>query len=167
MWAVPTTQVHKVNVAIIPYTDTCTLQLHYIEEGVERETRYRWHSIGIAAEQAAFVWAYAANRRWWLGEKIMEYEVEGPRPRGRPKRTWRKVVREDWQARKMNKEDATDHCKWRKMIKDVRWSGWVWVGECFFWYQPTRVVPDQNGLNGCVCYTTLNYIEWMHYAIND
>ena len=41
MWAVPTTQVHKVNVAIIPYTDTCTLQLHYIEEGVERETRYR------------------------------------------------------------------------------------------------------------------------------
>ena len=22
----------------------------------------------------------------------MEYEVEGPRPRGRPKRTWREVV---------------------------------------------------------------------------
>jgi len=27
---------------------------------------------------------------------------------------------EDCQARKMNKEDAVDHCKWRKMIKDVR-----------------------------------------------
>jgi len=25
------------------------------------------------------------------------------------------------------------------------------VGECFFWYQPTRVVPDQRPLNGCVC----------------
>ena len=24
------------------------------------------------------------------------------------------------QARKMNKEDAIDRCKWRKMIKDVR-----------------------------------------------
>jgi len=51
----------------------------------------------------------------------------------------------------MNKEDATDRCKWRKMIKDVRRSGWVWVGECFFWYRPTRVVPDQRPLNGCVC----------------
>jgi len=55
----------------------------------------------------------------------MEYEVEGPRPRGRPKRTWREVVREDCQARKTNKEDAIDPCKWRKMIKDVRRSGWT------------------------------------------
>ena len=77
--------------------------------------------------------------------------VEGPRPRGRPKRTWREVVRQDCQARKLNKEDAMDRCKWRKMIKDVRWSGWVWVGECFFWYRPTRVVPDKRPLNGCVC----------------
>jgi len=47
----------------------------------------------------------------------MEYEVEGPRPRGRPKRAWREVVREDCQARKLNKEDAMDRCKWRKVIK--------------------------------------------------
>jgi len=71
------------------------------------------------------------NRLHWYGhvlrkedddsvKKCMEYEVEGPRPRGRPKRTWREVVREDCQARKMNKEDAIDCCKWRKMIKDDR-----------------------------------------------
>ena len=30
------------------------------------------------------------------------------------------VVREDCQARKMNKEDAMDHCKWRKMIRNVQ-----------------------------------------------
>jgi len=30
------------------------------------------------------------------------------------------VVQEDCQARKLNKEDAMDRCKWRKMIKDVR-----------------------------------------------
>jgi len=29
-------------------------------------------------------------------------------------------VREDCQARKLNKEDAMDHCKWRKVIKEVR-----------------------------------------------
>jgi len=50
----------------------------------------------------------------------MEYEVEGSRPRRRPKRTWKEVVREDCQAHKLNKEDAMDHCKWRKVIKEVR-----------------------------------------------
>ena len=50
----------------------------------------------------------------------MEYEVKGPRPRARPKRTWREVVREDCQAHKLNTEDAMDHSKWRKLIKDVR-----------------------------------------------
>ena len=56
----------------------------------------------------------------WV-KKCMEYEVEGPRPRGRPKRTWREVVvRQDCQTRKMNKKDVIDRCKWRKMIKDVR-----------------------------------------------
>ena len=71
------------------------------------------------------------NRLRWYGhvlrkddddwvKKCMEYEVQGPRPRGRPKRTWREVVREHCQARKMNKEDAMDRCGWRKMIKDVR-----------------------------------------------
>jgi len=37
------------------------------------------------------------------------------------------------------------------MIKEARWSGWVWVGECFLWYRPTRVVPDQRPLNGRCC----------------
>jgi len=102
------------------------------------------------------------NRLHWYGhvlrkddddwvKKCMEYEVESPRRRGRPKRTWREVVREDCQARKLNKQDAMDRCKWRKMIKYVWWSGRVWVGECFFWYQPTLVVPDKRPLNGCVC----------------
>ena len=30
------------------------------------------------------------------------------------------VVREDCQARKLNKEDAMDRCKWREMIKEAR-----------------------------------------------
>ena len=25
------------------------------------------------------------------------------------------------------------------------------MGECLFWYRPTRVVPDQRPLNGCCC----------------
>jgi len=49
----------------------------------------------------------------------MEYEVEGRRPRGRPKSTWREVVEKDCQADKLNKEDAIDCSRWRKLIKDV------------------------------------------------
>ena len=89
----------------------------------------------------------------------MEYEVEGSRPRGRPKRTWKEVVWEDCQARKLNKEDAMDHCKWRKMIKEVRWTGLVWAGEWFFWYRHTRVVQDKRPLYGgcCCCFFNHNF----------
>jgi len=51
----------------------------------------------------------------WV-KKCMEYEVDG----SRPKRTWKEVVREDCQARKLNSEDAIDRRKWRKVIKEVR-----------------------------------------------
>jgi len=30
------------------------------------------------------------------------------------------LILEDCQARKLNKEDAMDRCKWRKMIKEAR-----------------------------------------------
>jgi len=71
------------------------------------------------------------NRLHWCGhvlrkedddwvKKCMEYEVEGPRPTGRPKRTWREVVKKDCLARKLNNEDAMDRSKWKKSIKDVR-----------------------------------------------
>ena len=43
----------------------------------------------------------------WV-EKCMEYEVEGSRPRGRPKRTWKEVVQNDCQPHNSNKKDAMD-----------------------------------------------------------
>jgi len=54
----------------------------------------------------------------WV-KKPMDNEVHGPRPRGRPKRTWREVVEKDCQARKLNKEVSVDHSQWRKLIEDV------------------------------------------------
>ena len=51
----------------------------------------------------------------WV-KKCTVYEAEGTRP----KRTWREVVEKDCQARKLNKEDAVDHSRWRKFIKGVR-----------------------------------------------
>jgi len=74
----------------------------------------------------------------WV-KKCMEYEVEGSRPRGRPKRTWREVVQKDCQACNLNRKDAMDCGRWKKLIK----IGW-WVDECLFWYQLIRVVPDKG-----------------------
>jgi len=48
----------------------------------------------------------------------MEYEVEGARPRGRPKKTWRKIVEKDCQARKLHREYAMNRNRWRKQIRD-------------------------------------------------
>jgi len=41
----------------------------------------------------------------------MEYEVEGIRPRGRPKRVWTEVVQKDCQEGKLNRVDAVDGCR--------------------------------------------------------
>ena len=53
----------------------------------------------------------------WV-KKCMEYEVEGSRPRGRPKRTWLQVVCKHCQASKLSKEDAIVRSRWRKLIND-------------------------------------------------
>jgi len=74
---------------------------------VLQQNRLRWYGHLLQKEDDDWV------------KKCMEYEVQGPRPRGRPKRTWRQVVKEDCQARKLNTEDAMDCSKWRKLIKDV------------------------------------------------
>jgi len=50
-------------------------------------------------------------------KKCMEYVVEGSRPRGRPKRKWKEVVQKDCQARHLNREDAMDRSRWKKLIK--------------------------------------------------
>jgi len=67
-------------------------------------------NLGTTANQAVIVWACVANTDIWM-KKCMEYEVEGCRPRGKPKRTWREVVQKDCQARKLNRDDAMDHSR--------------------------------------------------------
>jgi len=52
----------------------------------------------------------------WV-KKCTEYEVEGSRPRGRSKTTWKEVVQKDCQARNLNREDAIDRGRWKKLIK--------------------------------------------------
>jgi len=47
-----------------------------------------------------------------MKERVLDQEVD-------KKRTCTQVVAKDCQARKLNKQDAMDHSRWRKLIKDV------------------------------------------------
>jgi len=42
----------------------------------------------------------------------MDFVVEGVRPRGRPKRTWKEVVEGYMKSLKLRKEEALVHSKW-------------------------------------------------------
>jgi len=60
-----------------------------------QRNRLRWYGHVLRKEDTV----------WCLGEenkKCMEYEVEGSRPRGRPKMTWKEVVQKDCQAHNLN-----------------------------------------------------------------
>jgi len=61
-----------------------------------QQNRSRWYGHVLRKEDTDWV------------KKCMEYEVEGSRPRSRPKRTWRDVVQKDCQARSLNREVAMD-----------------------------------------------------------
>jgi len=62
----------------------------------------------------------------WV-KKCMKYEAEGSRPRGRPKRTWREAMQKDCQARNLNREDAMDRGRWKKLIKIGHDQDGEWV----------------------------------------
>ena len=85
---------------------------------VERDTRIRCHNLSTTVKQVAMVLACVAKRRQLLGEESVDYEMEGARPRGRPKKTWRKIVEKDCQVRGLNREDAMDRSRWMKQIRD-------------------------------------------------
>jgi len=70
-----------------------------------QQNRLRWYGHVLRKEDTDWV------------KKCMEYEVEGSAPRGRLKRTWKEVVQKDCQAQNLEKEDAMDRGRWKKLIK--------------------------------------------------
>ena len=82
----------------------------------------------------------------WV-KKYMEYEVEGARPRGRPRKTWRETVEKDRKACRLNREDAMDRSRWRKQIGifDDR-DGCEWVNVSSSAGSPGLSWPKSNEL---------------------
>src|SRR5260221_1107364 len=87
---------------------------------------------------------------WVKGCTVLE--SEGPKPRGRPKKTWMEVVKRDMKEMGLSREDAEDRVEWREKLK----GGTANPGEpgnkslkpiyiCWFiyWFQRSK--------EGCVC----------------
>ena len=66
-----------------------------------QQNRLQWYGHVLSKEDTNWV------------KKCLEYDVEGSRPRGKRK----EVVQKDCQARNLNREDAVDHGRWKKLIK--------------------------------------------------
>ena len=51
--------------------------------------------------------------------KRIAFVVEGARPTGQPKRTWKDIVEGDMKSLKINKKDGLVQSKWRRLITDT------------------------------------------------
>jgi len=86
----------------------------------ERE-RLEIDYIIILVQHNRLIWFGCISRKDkndWVKEYV-DFELEGVKPRSRPKRTWSEVVETDFQIRKLCKGDAVDHSKWRQLVKDI------------------------------------------------
>ena len=99
------------------YADDLAVIAETEEELIKRLNEWK-DDIALVLQQNRMHWYGHVLRKDdddWV-KKCMEHEVEGS-TKGK---TWKEVIREDCQARKLNKEDAMDRCKWRKVIKEAR-----------------------------------------------
>jgi hypothetical protein len=82
------------------------MEVENIEEKV-REARLRWYGHVKRREDS------------YVGKKVLDMEVSGKRPRGRPKTRFMDVVREDMKAVGAREDEVWDRTMWRKRCKSA------------------------------------------------
>src|SRR5260221_21070 len=96
-------------------------------------------AIGVVAKRNRLRWLGHVERKddcdWVKGCTVLE--VEGPKPRGGPKKTWMEVVKMDMKEMGLRRDDAQDRVEWWRRLRGGR---------------PTRVNLETGPLNRkCVC----------------
>ena len=76
---------------------------------VIRMGRLRWFGHMRRREESSWV------------RRCMDMEIEGRNPKGRPKLTWRQVVRQDLELMGMEEEEAEDRDYWRFRLDCMRY----------------------------------------------
>ncbi|XP_066974261.1 uncharacterized protein [Macrobrachium rosenbergii] len=73
------------------------------------------------AQERGLQWYGHVMRRdeTYVGRRVMQMEVPGGRARGRPKRRWTDVVREDLRDEQLSENDAFDRARWRKAVRNI------------------------------------------------
>ncbi len=61
-------------------------------------------------------WFRHVRREEHILRQAVTFKVEGRRPPGRPKKTWRKVVEEDMRMMNIKEKMALDRQQWRRLI---------------------------------------------------
>ena len=70
-----------------------------------REARLRWYGHVLRKDD------------WYIGRRMLKMELPGKRKRGRPKRRFMDVVKEDMAEVEVKEEDADDRSNWRLKIR--------------------------------------------------
>ena len=70
-----------------------------------REARLRWYGHVLRKDD------------WYIGRRMLRMELPGKRKRGRPKRRFMDVVKEDMAEVEVKEEDADDRSNWRLKIR--------------------------------------------------
>ena len=80
-----------------------------IREGTSKITK-----LGDKLRNASLRWHGHVKRREedYVGKRMMEMAVPGRRKRGRPRRRWMDLVREDMERVKARERDEVDPVKW-------------------------------------------------------
>ena len=82
--------------------------------------------IGEVMWQNRLRWFGHVERRdelCWL-KRIETLQVDGDGVKGRPKKRWREVLREDMREKGLCREDAWDRSRWRKTLWEGHRQGW-------------------------------------------
>ena len=87
-------------------TDDLLQKLHidHVEEVLE------WNRLRLCGHR------YRQEDNTWT-KKIMNFEVDGPTPRGQQRLRWKDVIKSDLNVRGIDIQLATNRCKWRAAIK--------------------------------------------------
>ena len=96
----------------------CGVSLRERKTSAELRERIGVEAIGVLVRRNRLRWFGHVERKVeddWV-KRCTVMEVEGTRPRGRPKKTWMEVVADDMRRMGLTPEDAQDRIKWRKGI---------------------------------------------------